>query len=247
MLLFDAREPLVEPLELEREPFVVDPHQMEERGVERVHVDGVLDDVVAEVVGLPEDRPPLGAAAGHPHAEVARMVVAAVGVGGERPLRVDGAAELPSPDDEGVVEHPAALEVLDERGRRLIGVEALGLEIVGKIAVVVPTAVEDLHDANAALDEPAGEDQAVGEGAGLADVVAVHGERLGRFTAEVDQIGHTRLHPKGHLILGDAGLGFGIVKAVVAAGVERAEGIEHHAPVGPGDAVGVGEIEDRIP
>ena len=33
----------------------------------------------------------------------------------------------------------------------------------------------------------------------------------------------------------------------MAAGVERAEGVEHHAPVGPRDAVGVGEIEDRIP
>ena len=175
------------------------------------------------------------------------MVVAAVGVGGERPLRVDGAAELPSPDDERVVEHPAGLEILDQCRGRLIGVEALGLEIVGEIAVMVPAAVENLHDADAALDEPAGEDQAVGEGSRLVDVIAIHGERLRRFAAEVDQIGHARLHPEGHLVLRDAGLRLGIVEAVVAAGVELAEGVEHHAPVGAGDAVGIGEIEDRIP
>lgn len=71
-LRFDAREPLVETLKLEREPLVVDPEEMEDGGVEFVHVRGVLDDVVTEVVGLavrdapltpPPPVPPIAASA----------------------------------------------------------------------------------------------------------------------------------------------------------------------------------------
>ena len=52
MLLLDAGQPLVEALELEREPRVVDAQAVQDRGVQVVDVDRVLGDVVAEVVGL---------------------------------------------------------------------------------------------------------------------------------------------------------------------------------------------------
>ena len=39
-------------LEVVGQPGVVDPQQMQDRGVQVVDVDGVLDDVVGEVVGL---------------------------------------------------------------------------------------------------------------------------------------------------------------------------------------------------
>ena len=51
----DAGQPLVEALELEREPLVVDAQAVQDRGVQVVDVDRVLDDVVAEVVGLAVD------------------------------------------------------------------------------------------------------------------------------------------------------------------------------------------------
>ena len=54
--MFDAGQPLVEALELEGEPFVVDAQAVQDRGVQVVDVDRVLDDVVAEVVGLAVDR-----------------------------------------------------------------------------------------------------------------------------------------------------------------------------------------------
>ena len=51
----DVREAVVAPLELEGLPFMVDPEQVLHRGVEVVHVHRVLDDIVAELVGLAVD------------------------------------------------------------------------------------------------------------------------------------------------------------------------------------------------
>ena len=66
--LLDAGQPLVEPLVLVGEPLVVEAQQVQDGGVEVADVHRVLDDVVAEIVGLAVDRPALDAAAGHPHA-----------------------------------------------------------------------------------------------------------------------------------------------------------------------------------
>ena len=52
MLLLDPGQPDVEALELVRQPLVVDPQAVQDRGVQVVDVDRVLDHVVAEVVGL---------------------------------------------------------------------------------------------------------------------------------------------------------------------------------------------------
>jgi hypothetical protein len=57
---------------------VVDPHEVEDGGVDLVKVHGVLDDVVAEVVGFPKGEAAFDAAAGHPHREAARVMVASV-------------------------------------------------------------------------------------------------------------------------------------------------------------------------
>ena len=62
----DVGEAEVTALILERQSFVVDAQQVQQRGVEVVHVDALLDDVVAVVVRAPHDGTALGAAAGHP-------------------------------------------------------------------------------------------------------------------------------------------------------------------------------------
>ncbi len=55
----DIGEAEVAPLGADREPRVVDPHLVEERGVEIVDRDGILDDAVAEVVSRTVADPPL--------------------------------------------------------------------------------------------------------------------------------------------------------------------------------------------
>ena len=54
----DAGQPLVEALVAVGEPLVVEAQQVQHGGVEVADVDGVLDDVVGELVGLAVDRAP---------------------------------------------------------------------------------------------------------------------------------------------------------------------------------------------
>ena len=53
---FHARQTLVETLELVGEALVIDPQQVQDRGVEIVDVDGVGGDVVREFIRLAVDR-----------------------------------------------------------------------------------------------------------------------------------------------------------------------------------------------
>src|SRR4051812_17612326 len=65
----DVREAEVAPLEAVGQAGVVDPQEVEERGLEVVDVDGVGGDVHAEVVRRPVGQPGLDAAAGEPGGE----------------------------------------------------------------------------------------------------------------------------------------------------------------------------------
>ena len=67
---------------------VVDTHEVEDGGVDIVDVDGLVDDLPAEVVGGAVGHAALDAAAGEPHAEAVGVVVAAgVGAGSRRVRR----------------------------------------------------------------------------------------------------------------------------------------------------------------
>ena len=100
----DVGEPEVPTLVSEDEPLVVDAEQVEEGRVEVVHVDRILDRVVAELVGRPMGDPPPHAPAGHPHRERVGMVVPAIGV--PRHLGDRGATELTTPDHQRVIQQP---------------------------------------------------------------------------------------------------------------------------------------------
>ena len=73
-----------------------------------------LHDVITVIVRFAVVDPGLHAAAGHPHREAARMMIAAVVVLGQPALAVDGAAEFSAPDDQRVVEHAALLQILNQ-------------------------------------------------------------------------------------------------------------------------------------
>src|SRR5258705_9715909 len=72
----DIGEPEFAPLKFVSQLRVVEPHQLQDGGVEVVNLDRILDDVVAEIVGLSDRNARLDAASGHPDRERARMVVA---------------------------------------------------------------------------------------------------------------------------------------------------------------------------
>ena len=125
------REGCRQALEAEGQTLVVDPQAMEDGGVQVTDVDRVVDDVVAEQIGLAVDHTALDPAPGEPDAEAARVMVAAVIGRCQRALAVDGAAEFAAPDDQRVVKQAALFEVFDECGARLVDIAALVGQILG--------------------------------------------------------------------------------------------------------------------
>src|ERR1700691_3540518 len=103
-------------------------------------MDGVLDDVVAEVIGLTVDAW-FYPAAGHPDGKAARVVIAAIVLFGEFPLAVVRSAEFPAPDDECFVQQAPLFEVGDEGGGSLVGILALPFDLGRKVAMAVPALV----------------------------------------------------------------------------------------------------------
>ena len=79
--------------------------------------------------------------------------------------------------------------------------------------MLVPAHVEELDEAHAALDQPAGQQAVAGVGARLANVGAVQIQNVLGLVRDIGQLGHGRLHAKGQLVLGDARLNFGVADA----------------------------------
>ena len=242
----DIGEPEVAALVAVGEPLVLDAHEVHERGVEVVHMHRLVDDVVAVVVGFSVGDAGLRAAAGEPHGEATRMVVAAVIVLCKDALAVGGAAEFSAPDDERVVEHAEAFEVLDERGLRLVGILALPAELGGKIEMLVPAAVVELHKPNVALGEAAGHEAVVGVGARGLHIGSIHVERLLGFVREIGEFRHGGLHAVGHFVLGNAGDDLGVHALVGLLVVLTGELVEHAAAVGAVDAIRILEEKNRL-
>src|SRR5258705_12324304 len=78
---------------------------MQHRGVNVCHVMAVLDSVESQFIGGPVGDAAFDAAAGQKGAEALRMMIAACS------FSAGGSAEFGAPDDHGVVEQAALLEV----------------------------------------------------------------------------------------------------------------------------------------
>src|SRR5688572_28728215 len=110
---------------------------------------------IAELVrGAPRDAG-LDSTTGHPDGECIDMMVAAAALPHRR------ASKLTTPQYERVFQHSALLQILHERGGRLIAELADLLHPVVEIAMVVPAAMIQLDESDAALRQTSRE-QAVG-------------------------------------------------------------------------------------
>ena len=137
-----AREFLVQTLEGEHQSLVVDSELVQDRGVKIPYMDGVRDDVVAEVVRLSVADTSLDAPACKPSREATWMVISTVVVTLESALTVDRPSELTCEYDYCVLQESTLSKVTEECGTRLIHVIALARELLGKDRVMVPAAVE---------------------------------------------------------------------------------------------------------
>src|SRR5688572_26032173 len=110
---------------LERHASVIDSHAIQYRGIQIMHMHRVADDVVGIIIGFAVNGARFDTAPCKPHAETARMMISSVTFLGQRSLRVNGTTKLATPDNQRVVEHPALLQIFDQRRTRLIGIAAL--------------------------------------------------------------------------------------------------------------------------
>ena len=176
MGFFDACETDVEALVFYTEALVVDPKQVENGGIQVANVNGILDDVVAEIIGGAVDDSTFDSGSCHPDAEAAWMVIAAIVGFGETALAIDRASEFAAPNNQGVVEHASHFQILNKSCTRLIDVAALKGEVTGEVAMLVPAPVENLGETDASFRHAASEETVVGKRAGLCYIRAIHVE-----------------------------------------------------------------------
>ena len=136
-------EPEVAALESEGQGFVVDTEKMQNRGLQVVDVNGFVRHIVTEFIGLTIDHPWLYSSPCHPHRETGRMMIPAKVLVAS--LSVGSTTEFSTPDDEGLLEHAAFLEIFQKsRGRSIYGGD-LSLDSVGYPIVVIPSPVIELN------------------------------------------------------------------------------------------------------
>ena len=131
-----------------------------------------------------------------------RVVVAAglLGLLGDRQP-----AELAAPDHQRLVEQPALVQIGEQAGDGLVGLAGELLVISLDVDVSIPgelvlhAARVDLHEPDAALDQPPGHQALAGDVVAPRVVEAVQLLDVGRLAIDVDRLGRGRLHPVGQL------------------------------------------------
>src|SRR5688500_18593789 len=122
---------------------------MEGGGIQVVNRDGILGHIVTIIVGFAVSDPRLNPAASHPDGETTAVMIPAIVFRLDFTLAVNGAPKLPAPDHEGIFEEAPLLEVFHQGCAGLIGIPALFTNPLGQIAMLVPTAMIKLNEADA--------------------------------------------------------------------------------------------------
>ncbi len=91
---------------------MIDPKAIQDRGIQVVNVDRLLNDVIAKIIRTPVNKSGLDATSGKPHAKAATMMVATIVVL-QSPLAVDSTTKLSAPHNERILKQAASLQVKD--------------------------------------------------------------------------------------------------------------------------------------
>ena len=225
---------------------MIDPEAVHHSRVEVAHMHRVFHDVVREIIGLSVFEAALHAAAGHPHCEAAPVVIAPRAWVAKSALAIRGTAELRREDHECVFEHAARLEVLEHCRRRLVDVAALVWQLTIDRDVLIPSAMKELHETNAALKKPPPEQAVRRIRTRAVHLRAVHLERLWLLARQIRQLRHARLHAKRHLVRVDAREGLGVAHVTRVHRVQLRKVVKHRASCCRVDAVRVREVRHRI-
>src|SRR5262245_42522669 len=100
-------------------------------------------------------------------------------------------AELAAPDDQHILQQPTALQVLEQRRDRLVGLGTAVLRPFRVLCVRVPdlSLDKDLHETNASLHQPPRDKAAPGVAIGLRLADAIELVCLRSLPADVKRLG----------------------------------------------------------
>src|SRR6266478_1911485 len=163
-------------------------------------VDFVVDGGVAEIVGGADNLAPFDASAGHPGAEAAWTVIAALAV-----LSGGSSAKFAGPNNEGLVQQAAALQVREQSGDGLIRLAAMKRVVLMDVGVGVPIFVVmtsagiDFDEAHAAFDQAPSQETAPAEFFRQGIVHAIKLLGFGRFLSQVHGFRSAGLHAESQL------------------------------------------------
>jgi hypothetical protein len=149
-------------LVLEGESLMVDSEEVEYGGLQVVDMYGVFNDVHAVVVCLPVTEACFYASAREPIGEAVGVMVPAVVGRSQLALAVYGSPEFATPNDKGIFQHPALLQIREKGGSSLVGVLALASHVSRSPSVSIPSTVKELDEAHAAFGQSTGKEAVVG-------------------------------------------------------------------------------------
>lgn len=221
----DIGQTIVAALESEGQAGVIESEQMQDRGVEVVDMDWVLDSVEPKVIGFAVDPAFFQSTAGHPNAEGSVVVVSTI----IATLDHRRASEFASPDHEGVFEQSESFEILDQGRTWPVGRCGIVLYAVGQIAVLVPDLMEQLHEANAPLKQSSSEQAVPCKACFLRILDPIEVESFFALGGKVHQLGCTGLQFRRQFIALDTGCDFRVADLVEAQAVEIGDRVDRIA------------------
>jgi hypothetical protein len=138
--------------------FVIESHQVEHRGVQIVHMYGVLDSAVAEIVGCSVSHPASNTAAGHPDGVTVVVVVATGRISFCLEWDFDGwcPPKFSTTDHESLIQQASLSQVGQQGSDWAVSLATQLRMLVGQIFMRVPwldIAMVTLHDPHTSFDE----------------------------------------------------------------------------------------------
>ena len=165
-----------------------------------VEMVGVLDRLLAQLIGGPHNRASLDAASGEPHGH-GRLVVFAPGGLPVVGQALGSATEFSSPGHQGLIQQAPLLEVVQQGRHGPVGFQASQAVLAGDILVGVPAPGVDLHEAHAPLHQSPGHEAPSAHGLGNLVVEPVHLPNGRRFLVHVQRFRHRHLHAEGQFVV----------------------------------------------
>src|SRR5690606_37670673 len=144
-----------------RQPLMIKSEKMQYRRVKVIYMNGVADNIISKLIRFSVGQSGLDASSGHPNGEATRMMVASVILVTQIALAIIGAPELTAPNDEGLLQQSTLFEIHDQCCRRAVNILCLQGHLAGKVAMLIPSLVIELHKTDTRFGQLSGE-QAVG-------------------------------------------------------------------------------------